>query len=359
MRALFITPMKAPDDPIPSGDRTIARATEHMLQRAGFETDRPTQLTSWLATPDPVRMVEIEADAAREIARLKRAPRPDLVFTYHCYDKAPDLIGPAIATYFQTPYVIAEASLAKKRAQGSWAQWYTHAENALRTASLILIPNPLDRDGLSACCASENLCDWPLFIDDTVWPIMPRWTDRPVTHLLTVAMMRPGDKMESYRLLAQALKQRDQSDWHLTIVGDGPARDDVLALFSCFGSRVAWRGQLHGMALADAYADADLLVWPAINEALGMVFLEAALQGCPSLAGDEGGVSTLVHHEKTGWLVRPRDVDAFIDGLDALIGQTERLEQLAQGALAMAKARDLEQAAAQFRALIASRQWIS
>ena len=354
MRALFVTPMKCPDDPVPSGDRTIARATEHMLQRAGFETIRAGTRTSWLSSPDPARMAALEAEAASEVERLKNAPHIDLVFTYHCYDKAPDLIGPAIAAHFDAPYIVAEASLAKKRADGPWAPWYARAEQALRAATLVLIPNPNDREGVAACCAHDVIYDWPLFIDDTVWPLMPRWSHRDVTHLVTVAMMRPGDKAESYRLLAAALRRLEQQDWHLTLVGDGPARDEILALFAPFGSRVAWRGELRGMALADAYADADLLVWPAINEALGMVFLEAGLQGCPSLAGDEGGVSTLVHHGETGWLVRPRDCDAFLAGLHALIGQSGRLEALGQGALRMAHSRSLDAATQHFRSLLSA-----
>ncbi len=359
MRALFVTPMKHPDDPVPSGDRTIARATEQMLQRAGFETIRADAPCSWLSTPDPARMVSLEDEAIRTLARLKEAPRPDLVFTYHCYDKAPDLVGPAIAAHFGSPYVIAEASLAKKRAQGPWASWYARAEQALRAASLVLIPNPNDRDGISACCADDCVCDWPLFIDDTSWPAMPRWSHRDVTHLVTVAMMREGDKAASYRLLAEALARLARQDWHLTIVGDGPARNEILALFAPFGSRVAWRGELQGMALADAYADADLLVWPAINEALGMVFLEAALQGCPSLAGNEGGVSTLVHHGETGWLVDPRNCDAFVAGLNALIGQSQRLDALGQGAHAMAKSRNLEAAAHHFKSLLSAARVIA
>lgn len=359
MRALFITPMKHPDDPVPSGDRTIARATEHMLQRAGFETIRTDPVTSWLSAPDPERMRSIEARASDEIARLKQQARPDLVFAYHCYDKAPDLIGPAIAAHFQAPYIVAEASLAKKRAQGPWAPWYAHAEQALQSAALVLAPNPNDRAGLSHCVRAECLHDWPLFIDETAWPVMPRWSQRATTHLVAVAMMREGDKLESYRLLAAALARLAHSDWHLTLVGDGSARETVLDLFRPFGERVAWRGQLHGMALADAYADADLLVWPAVNEALGMVFLEAALQGCPSLAGNEGGVSTLVHHGETGWLVKPRDAHAFAEGLDGLLGQSAHLDALGKGALAMAQQRTLDGAAQHFRSLLATARLIA
>lgn len=354
MRALFVTPMKSPDDPVPSGDRTIARATEKVLQRAGFDVTHAGDCSSFLATPDAEQMAARMAAAERARSHLMQAaPPPDLIFTYHCYYKAPDLIGPSLAAHFGVPYVIAEASHANKRAQGPWADWHRKAEQAMRAASLLLVAGEHDREGLAGCVAAERLADWPPFIDDTLWPSMPRWAHRGRTHLLAVAMMREGDKFESYRLLAEALAQIARENWQLTLVGDGPARDAVLALFAPFGARIFWRGQLQGMALADAYAEADLLVWPAIREALGMVFLEAALQGCPSLACAEGGVAAVVQNGVTGCLVPERDARAFAHALDALLGDPARLEKLGAGAQAMAHGATLDAAAARLRTALA------
>jgi glycosyltransferase involved in cell wall biosynthesis len=354
MRALFITPMKNLDDPVPSGDRTIARATEHVLKRAGFEVIRASQCVSFLTAPDTSRMNTIEDEAKRECERLTAtAAKPDLIFTYHCYYKAPDLIGPRLAVHYGVPYVIAEASHAAKRAQGPWAQWHEAAEHAIRAADLLLAASGLDHAGLLQCRDQSCIADWPPFIDDTLWPEMPRWSHRGLTHFLTVAMMREGDKSESYRLLASALGLLKRTDWHLTLIGDGPARDSILALFAPFGERVVWRGQVEGMALADAYADADCLVWPAVNEALGMVFLEAALQGCPAIAGDEGGVKALVRSGETGLLVPPRDPKALAGAMDALIAHPTRIEALSEGARKMAEQATLDAAAMRLQKALA------
>lgn len=354
MRALYVTPMKSPDDPVPSGDRTIARAAEKMLKHAGFAIARADHCTSFLASPDAARMDAVAATATHEVERIAaHAERPDLVFTYHCYYKAPDLIGPKVAAHFGVPYVIAEASHAPKRATGAWARWHESAEAAFAAASLILVAGPHDRAMLERCVPAHKLCDWPPFIDDTLWPQMPRWSHRGSTHLLAVAMMRAGDKTESYRLLADALSQLAHDNWQLTIVGDGPARNEVLGFFEPFGARIHWRGALQGMALADAYADADLLVWPAVNEALGMVFLEAALQSCPSLACKEGGVAMMVRDGETGCLVPPRDTAAFAAALDALIGDPDRLAILGQGAHKMAQGCTLDAAATRLRTALA------
>ncbi len=43
--------------------------------------------------------------------------RFDLWFTYHCYYRKPDWLGPAVTKALGLPYVIAEASHAPRRTQ--------------------------------------------------------------------------------------------------------------------------------------------------------------------------------------------------------------------------------------------------
>ena len=50
-------------------------------------------------------------------------PLPELWLTYHLYYKAPDWLGPAVRAALGIPYVVAEASVAPKRAGGPLGQW--------------------------------------------------------------------------------------------------------------------------------------------------------------------------------------------------------------------------------------------
>ena len=109
--------------------------------------------------------------------------------------------------------------------------------------------------------------------------------------LITVAMMRRGDKLASYRLLADSLAMLSDLEWSLDIVGDGEARGEVAAALAPLGPRLRWRGALDAAGVAAALADSDLFVWPAINEAFGMALLEAQASGLPVVAGASGGVS--------------------------------------------------------------------
>ena len=107
--------------------------------------------------------------------------------------------------------------------------------------------------------------------------------------------MRTRDKLDSYRVLAKALVLLKDRPWRALLVGDGPARAEVEALMAPLNEggheRVRFAGALPREALPALYAGADLYLWPAINEAYGMTFLEAQAAGLPVVAGRTGGVA--------------------------------------------------------------------
>jgi glycosyltransferase involved in cell wall biosynthesis len=341
-RIAFYAPLKSPDHPVPSGDREMARLILAALREAGFETD----IASTLRTLDNTGERDFTAEAAAETAlllgqyQIQPESRPDLWFTYHVYYKAPDLIGPAVCQALCIPFVIAEGSRAPKRAQGAWARSHAQAEAALDAADLILVPNPNDRGMLEAARpVQQRLVDLPPFIDSAAWPLLEQIPSSGPHRLLAVAMMREGDKLASYRILAQALATLgDARLWHLDIIGDGPASSDVERLFEPLRDRVTFHGQIDDRQdLARFYAGADMLVWPAVNEAFGMVFLEAALQGCPSVAGDFGGVGTVVADGRTGLLTRPGDTADFAAAVARLLRDKPLQQALSAQALVFAR----------------------
>jgi glycosyltransferase involved in cell wall biosynthesis len=236
-----------------------------------------------------------------------------------------------VAGALAIPYVVAEGSRAAKRAQGPWALAHAGAEAALDRADLVLVMTPADREALErARPAGQRLVDLPPFLDLAEWGLAGPGRDgalrRPPSpgspiRLLTVAMMRPGDKLASYRILAEALPLLDAVPWTLDVVGDGEARGAVEALMRPFGARVRLHGRAEGpAALAASYRSADLLVWPAVNEAYGMALLEAQAHGLPVVAGRFGGVASVVRHGETGLLAEPGSPQALAQAVLALAG---------------------------------------
>jgi glycosyltransferase involved in cell wall biosynthesis len=138
-------------------------------------------------------------------------------------------------------------------------------------------------------------------------------------------MMRPGDKLASYRLLSASLTRLRHVAWQLLIVGDGPARADVEAAVAPLGAnRVHFLGQWEEHELPALYAAADLMVWPAINEAYGMALLEAQASGLPVVAGHSGGIPEIVRDGKTGLLTDPDNADSFAQAIISLLAAPRR-----------------------------------
>ncbi len=289
MRIAFHAPLKPPDHAVASGDRQMARNLMAALERG---LGGPVWLASRLRTRDGEGDGAVQADlvaqAEQEIARLTPL-RGDtaLWVTYHNYYKAPDLVGPAVARAWGVPYVLIEATRAKSRLTGPWAGFAARAEAACDAARVIFHLTERDGEALrrDRAAGQEIVALPPFLARDTLPPAGDG--DGPV---LIVGMMREGDKLASYRLVAEALALLPEGIWQAEIAGDGPARDAVAALMAPFGDKVRFLGALAPDALEAAYARAGLFLWPGVNEAFGMVYLEAQATGLAVVAQDRPGV---------------------------------------------------------------------
>jgi phosphatidylinositol alpha-1,6-mannosyltransferase len=67
---------------------------------------------------------------------------------------------------------------------------------------------------------------------------------------------------------------------------------------------------------------------PALFEGFGIAYIEAAMAGRPSLAGDSGGVSDSVVDGETGVLVDPLSLPQIIDGASRLLADAEYADAL-------------------------------
>jgi glycosyltransferase involved in cell wall biosynthesis len=149
-------------------------------------------------------------------------------------------------------------------------------------------------------------------------------------HLLAVG--RCVEK-KGFSVLIEAVAKLDVC-FDLRIVGDGPLRASLEDSVGALGlaGRVRFDGPLTHRDLPAAYAAADAVVVPSVEDASGdrdglpNVVLEAMASGRPVVASEIAAIGTAVRDRETGLLVAPGDAPA----LCAAIERVARDRSLAQ-----------------------------
>jgi phosphatidylinositol alpha-1,6-mannosyltransferase len=178
-----------------------------------------------------------------------------------------------------------------------------------------------------------------------------RYRPRGEQILLTVTRLYPYkgvDRMlESLPAISQAVP-----DVKYLIVGEGPDRRRLEDLAARLGlqTRVSFLGRLALSEIVELYNLADLFVMlsreePPDVEGFGLVFLEAAACGLPSVGGRSGGIPDAIDEGKSGWLVDPNNVEAIASTIIGLLKSPERLQRASAVCLSTAPQKSWERVA--------------
>jgi glycosyltransferase involved in cell wall biosynthesis len=177
-------------------------------------------------------------------------------------------------------------------------------------------------------CARRYVVPWGVDVE--------KFSGSRVAHngyrVLFVGQMRPYKGVD---VLLSAMKG---IDGQLSVVGDGPdkARYEMHARNSGAGN-VRFYGAVSDDALRQIYLSSDVLVLPSVslNEAFGLVTLEAAAAGCAVIASDLPGLRDVV--KDFGMLVKPDDSKSLRDALVTLEDEDVRKEYAGKGLMAVTK----------------------
>ncbi|HME06585.1 MAG TPA: glycosyltransferase [Bryobacteraceae bacterium] len=126
----------------------------------------------------------------------------------------------------------------------------------------------------------------------------PRKRDR-TDGLFTLGFVGRVTPEKSVRVLVEverALIAAGMEDYQFVIVGDGNEREWLRQNLR----RAQFSGVLRGEALARAYANMDLLVFPSRTDTFGNVVVEAFASGVPAVVTAEGGPKFIVDSGVTG-----------------------------------------------------------
>jgi glycosyltransferase involved in cell wall biosynthesis len=102
---------------------------------------------------------------------------------------------------------------------------------------------------------------------------------------------------------------------------------------------VTLHGSVPRAQMLDAYAEADVLVFPTLSDGFGMVVTEALSRGLPVITTDQAGAADLIEHGKNGLVVPAGNARALADALRWCLDNRSKLADMRFAALATARRR--------------------
>lgn len=113
----------------------------------------------------------------------------------------------------------------------------------------------------------------------------------------------------------------------LWIVGDGPAKEDLIAMASQLYPQANFPGALHGPALDPYFDRADLFVLPGTG---GLAVQQAMAHGLPIIVAQGDGTQDDLVKEENGWQVIPGDRDDLQEALEAALSDPALLRRMGE-----------------------------
>lgn len=210
-------------------------------------------------------------------------------------------------------------------------------------AKITFCPSSATRDQLRSRGFSHDVRIWSRGVDTRQFS--PSWRSGEARSrmapgaekiLLYAGRLAPEKRLDVLMEAFPAVRQALGDGVHLVLVGDGPWREPLQERRM---EGVHFLGYQTGRALSEAYASADLFVFPSDTETFGNVVMEALASGLPVVAPGKGGVVDSVVPGQNGELVTPQDPAAFADAVIRILSAEGYRATLARESRAFAETR--------------------
>ncbi|WP_421901701.1 glycosyltransferase family 4 protein [Maridesulfovibrio sp.] len=343
MRIAFFAPHKPIDHPLPSGDLIIGKTLHDFLRSQGHELLIASHFRLRHITNKPLKWPTLYLEFKNTLKRAEKF-NPDIWLTYHSYYKSPDLLGPYISEKLGIPYVIYQGVFATKyrRNYKTWAGYMSN-KHALLHADHVFANKDIDFHNLSRIILPEKLSRTYPGIEPDNFNYCPQGAEEVRNRyelngkkvILSTAMLREDVKAESITDLIDAFAPiaAKKPETKLLIAGDGEARPRLENLAAeKAGDQIIFLGRVKQEELYKYYSAANFFAYPGINEALGMVYLEAQCAGLPVVAYSTRGPKEAVIHSETGLLSPERDIAAMSANLIRLLEDESLRKQMSEAA---------------------------
>lgn len=121
----------------------------------------------------------------------------------------------------------------------------------------------------------------------------------------------------------------------LVVVGDGPLADTLRERYR--HPAIFFTGVLEGNDLADAYAAADLFLFPSTSDTFGNAVLEAQACGLPAIVSDRGGPIEIIVPGQSGLAVDVSKPGAYAEAMRRLAQDAELRQSMRNRAIDLAR----------------------
>jgi glycosyltransferase involved in cell wall biosynthesis len=256
------------------------------------------------------------------VSRISRLLRRLDIGILHTHNPAPHQLGALAAMVARTPVVIHT-----KHGRNNIARWRRRlAERVAGRLTDMVVPvsedaahvaMTVDRVPRRKVRVIRNGVALPV-----ASPLPPLPNGAPVRAVHVARLHAIKDQVTLLHAIRGVVDARPT--FHVDIIGDGPAGDEVRALAVELGLEEAVR--FHGMRDdVDAFlTGADLFLLSSVSEGISLTLLEAMSHALPVVATDVGGNREVVVDNATGLLVPARDPGAMAEAILALVDDPER-----------------------------------
>jgi phosphatidylinositol alpha 1,6-mannosyltransferase len=141
-----------------------------------------------------------------------------------------------------------------------------------------------------------------------------------------VGRLTPEKNVRLLAGLEKGLLQAGAKEFRFVIIGRGSEREWLEQQMQT----VELPGVLKGEALARAYANLDLFIFPSHTDTFGNVVLEAQASGVPAIVSDQGGPKFIIEDGETGLVAK--NEKAFLKAILSLIQQPELHQRMREAA---------------------------
>ena len=174
-----------------------------------------------------------------------------------------------------------------------------------------------------------------------------KWDCREGQAVLTTVARLEARKNHKVVLGAMASLKKSGVDLKYIITGDGEEREALENLAAALGlkDRVVFTGVVSHAEKIRTFASADIHIMPSVEvgpmvEGYGIVFIEAAAAGIPSIAGNTGGQTEAVSHGRTGLIVDGTQEDQVTAAIGQLLDDPGLSKKMGNAGRSWARTQD-------------------